>query len=189
MTKGHIIFLNGTSSSGKSTIARALQERLPEPYMHFAVDSLLHFYPERILKPTCQEDLVVLRQLIPAVVSGLHRSAAALAEAGNNLIVDHVLEREAWLKECVELWARLDVLFVGVKCPLHVLEQREAERGDRAPGLAKLQYDRVHAHRLYDVEMDTSVLDTDECVTKIMEALDKGHSSGAFSQLRLNSDE
>ncbi len=189
MTKGHIIFLNGTSSSGKSTIAKALQERLSEPYMHFAVDGLFHLYPERILKPTSQEELMVLKQLIPSIVSGLHRSAAALAEAGNNLIVDHVLEKEAWLKECVELWAGLDTLFVGVKCPLHILEQREAERGDRAPGLAKLQYERVHVHGVYDVEVDTSILDVDECVTQIVESLEKGLSSGAFSQLRLKSDE
>lgn len=38
MNKGHIIFLNGTSSSGKTTIAKALQEKLAEPYMYVSVD-------------------------------------------------------------------------------------------------------------------------------------------------------
>ena len=34
------------------------------------------------------------------------------------------------------------------------LERREAER-DREPGTARYQYERVHAHGLYDVEVDT----------------------------------
>lgn len=31
---GRIIFLNGASSSGKSILAKALQEALPEPFLH-----------------------------------------------------------------------------------------------------------------------------------------------------------
>jgi len=72
----------------------------------------------------------------------------------------------------------------GVKCPLQVPEQREAERGDRNIGTARYQYDRVHAHGLYDVEVDTSVLDIDECVKTIMEALEQERLPRAFSQLR-----
>ena len=33
-TPGTILYLNGSPSSGKSSIARALQARLPEPYLH-----------------------------------------------------------------------------------------------------------------------------------------------------------
>ncbi|MGB1686483.1 MAG: phosphotransferase-like protein, partial [Pseudomonadales bacterium] len=35
---GTVIFLNGTSSAGKTTLALALQELLPEPYQHVALD-------------------------------------------------------------------------------------------------------------------------------------------------------
>ncbi len=186
MTKGRIIFLNGTSSSGKTTIARNLLEKLPDPYMYISVDGFFHLYPERIFNPTNEEELAVLKKLVPAIISGMQRSVAVLAAAGNNLIVDHVLEQPEWLKECIELWAGLDVTFVGVKCPLHILEKRETDRGDRAAGLARYQFDRVHAHGFYDVEVDTSLLAVDECGTKIMEALSQEQSPGAFSQLRLN---
>ena len=184
MAAGRIIFLNGTSSSGKSTLARALQARLPEPHMHVAIDAFFHMYPERIWNATRQEDDDAFRRLVPVVVSGVQRSAAALAEAGNHLIVDHVLENPAWLRECVARWAVLDVLFVGVRCPLDVARQREAERGDRAPGLAAYQFGRVHAHGVYDVEVDTSVLDADACVTRIVEALARNPAPRAFSRLR-----
>ena len=36
-----VIFLNGPSSSGKSSIARALQRLLAEPYLHVGVDYFL----------------------------------------------------------------------------------------------------------------------------------------------------
>jgi len=42
---------------------------------------------------------------------------------------------------------RLRVLFVGVRCPLAVAEQRERERGDRLVGLARGLFDGVHTRR------------------------------------------
>ena len=38
MATGTIIFLNGTSSAGKTTLARTLQELMDEPYQHVALD-------------------------------------------------------------------------------------------------------------------------------------------------------
>ena len=38
MTSGRIILLNGSSSSGKTTIARMLQQLYREPYQHIALD-------------------------------------------------------------------------------------------------------------------------------------------------------
>ena len=158
MKKGHVVFLNGTSSSGKTTLAKALQERLPEPYMYVSLDNFFHMYPEKYLNPTNQDEAMILARLIPAVVSGFHKSIASLAQSGNHILVDHVLEENGWLNECVENWKGLEVLFVGVKCPLEIAEQRERERGNRNIGTARYQLERVHAHGLYDIEVDTSVL-------------------------------
>ena len=125
MTYGHIIFLNGTSSSGKTTIAKALQEKLTEPYMLVSVDDFFNMYPERFLLPKNHEDTAVLMRLFSAVISGLHSCVEALAKCGNNVIVDYVLQEKGWLEECIENWVGLDVLFVGIKCPLELTEQRE----------------------------------------------------------------
>jgi chloramphenicol 3-O phosphotransferase len=183
MINGHVIFLNGTSSSGKTTIARALQEKLRDPYMYISIDNYFHMYPDWFLNPTSQAGAVVLAQRTPAIVSGLHRSVAALAQAGNNVIVDHLLRDKGSLEECVEKWVGFDVLFVGVKCPLKVAEQREKERGNRNIGTARSQFEHVHAHGVYDIEIDTSKLTVDECVTRIIALVYDKPKVSAFQEL------
>ena len=183
LKNGHVVFLNGTSSSGKTTIAKALQQQLTAPYMLVSIDGFFHMYPEKFLSPKSEEDAQVLVALIPGVVSGLHASVAALAKTGNNIIVDHVLQEDGWLQECVEKWTGLDVLFVGVKCPLVIVEQRERDRGNRNIGTARHQFERVHAHGLYDVEVDTSVLNLDACALKILALVNHKPQMSAFQEL------
>jgi len=133
--------------------------------MYISVDDFSHMYPKRFLSPTSEEGVTLFGHVFPAVISGFHKCIAALARSGNNLIVDHVLQEDGWLKECVEACIGIDVLFVGVKCPLDITEQREKERGDRNIGTARYQFARVHAHHIYDNEVDTSVLNINDCVT------------------------
>ena len=49
-------------------------------------------------------------------------------------------------------------IFVGRSAPLPVLEKRERDRGDRMPGLARDQWQRVHDGIAYDFGIDTSQL-------------------------------
>ena len=53
--------------------------------------------------------------------------------------------------------------------PLDVLEAREIARGDRAIGLARWQFDKVHRGMTYDFEIDTSTLTPDACAAAIMQ--------------------
>ncbi len=187
MATGNIIFLNGTSSSGKTSIAEALQQIVDEPYLHCSVDGFITMLAERYIPQDEQdeiseEDFETLNALIPKIVSGMHHCIPVLASVGINLIVDHVLQSPAWLNECVDLLVDFPVLFVRVQCPLEELEQREQKR-DREPGLARRQFDVVHAHRVYDVEVDTFAHSPMECALQIQQALRDNRSPRAFAQL------
>lgn len=127
---GQIIFLNGTSSSGKSSIAKALLTVLDDMYFHMPVDLLDDMRSQRAIAP--EEQPSALRRAL----MGFHRAVAGMAAGGNNVVVDHVLSEPWQLLDCVALFAPEDVVLVGVHCPLQELERREQERGDRAPGLA-----------------------------------------------------
>lgn len=115
---------------------------------------------------------------------GFHRAIAGMAAGGNDLVVDHVLSEPWRLADCLDVLADHEVLFVGVRCPLDELERRERERGDRPPGLATLQYERVHAHGLYDLEVDTHASGPAQCAQRIKQHLASGPAPTAFDRLR-----
>ncbi|AUG76059.1 chloramphenicol phosphotransferase [Kitasatospora sp. MMS16-BH015] len=160
---GRIIFLNGTSSSGKSTLAVELLRTLDELYFHLAVDGFNAMGARRAdLMEGERLDLALRRMR-----RGFHRSIAAMAAGGNNVVVDHVLSEPWRLADCLEVLAGYEVLFVGVHCPLPELRRRERDRGDRGLGIAERQYGVVHAHGHYDLEVDTFAEGTEECARAI----------------------
>ncbi|MGY0065442.1 chloramphenicol phosphotransferase CPT family protein [Streptomyces sp. QTS137] len=179
MAAGRIIFLNGTSSSGKSSIARELLGILDDGvFFHLAVDG---FNAMRTKRPLAQEDLdTALRR----TRRGFHRSVAAMAEVGNDVVVDHVLSEPWRLVDCLTVLRPTDVLFVGVHCPPDELARREKARGDRPFGLAALQYDLVHQHGDYDLECDTGTASPHECAEMIKEFLPRRPTPTAFTRLR-----
>jgi chloramphenicol 3-O phosphotransferase len=92
----------------------------------------------------------------PAVFDGFHRSLPAFATAGNNIIVDHIIENAWWMSDLVQLLAPFDVFFVGVHCPLPELERRERHRGDRRIGEARRDFHAVHRLTAYDLDIDST---------------------------------
>ncbi|MCA9973671.1 MAG: hypothetical protein KC425_25835 [Anaerolineales bacterium] len=187
MTPGTIIILNGTSSSGKTSIVRALQETLDEPFLDAGIDKFLWMLPRRYLNLPLWND--VLGKATTAgetghrLMRGMHHAIAALSRSGCHVIADHVLVERPWLAECAALFADLPACFVGVRCPLAVLEQREAARKDRTLGQARAQFPLVHAHAVYDLEVDTAVLSPEACAQQIRHRLAQGPPT-AFKRLR-----
>lgn len=173
-----IILLNGVGSAGKSSIAKALQTITAEPFLHVAMDAFLDMMPARywdhpdgLVFETVQQDgrpAVVIKSgpVVDRTLIGMRHAVAAMARAGNNLIVDDVL-LENEMAQYAALLA--DVIFhaVGVFAPLDVLEARERARGDRLIGLARWQYDRVHQGKRYALELDTGKSTPMECAALI----------------------
>ena len=162
--KADIIFLNGTSSAGKSSIAKALQSRLDRPCIHWCIDDYLKLYPQDLW-----DGNTVSAQDWEQIIRGFHAAGAAMARENNLVIFDDVLEAEPpWIAHLLALFEGLTVYFVGVHCPLDVLERREQQRSDRKPGMARIQFEQVHAKAIYDIEVDTSTLTSDECAERIL---------------------
>ena len=178
-----IILLNGISSSGKTSIAQVLQRTLHEPYLQVSIDAFEDMLPNR----SQAGERFTWEDLFPKLLAGFHRSIAALANAGSNLIVDHVMVyREGWastLADCMEALEPFAVYFVGVRCSLDEAIRREQARGGRFIGTAERQFPRVHRHTLYDVEVDTTHTSPEVCAEHIR-AFVSSHDPTAFARLR-----
>jgi chloramphenicol 3-O phosphotransferase len=153
ITPGKIIIINGPSSSGKTTLALALQKQLDVPFIRFSFDLFLdqNALPmEQIRNNTFSWDL-----MRPSVFKGIHLCIPALATAGNNIIFDHIIETAVWRDHLITLISELDVFFVGLHCSLPELERREALRGNRHKGEAQRDLRTVHSITSYDLELDS----------------------------------
>lgn len=170
-----VIVLNGGSSSGKSSIARALQEILPSMWLTFGVDSLIEAAPGRghsprsgiVLEP---DGGVVVEPAFTAAQDAWQAGLAEMARRGARLILDEVLLSGATGQQRLQtVLAGLDVLWVGVRCDPAVAAAREADRPDRIRGMAVSQAMVVHAGTQYDVEVDTTDCSAQACADVIAE--------------------
>ncbi len=203
--KGKIILLNGSSSAGKTTLALALQEELDEPYHHIALDQFRDGMPGLFRGYNSPRGTPGYRGLnvVPMdhdsgervthvrfgdighrMLRGMHRAIAAFAGAGNHVIVDDLMLHPALLEDYVEVLEGFFVLFVGVRCPLAVVNERENRRPGRFPGTAISHFYEVHAHHHYDLEIDTSAVSQRDGAQVVKRYLDSGRTPKAFERLR-----
>jgi chloramphenicol 3-O phosphotransferase len=185
---GTIILLNGTSCSGKTSLVRALQQLLPEPYLHVGLDHFEAMQPRK----DGQRIHMFYGQGIRAhdLVHVLHVASAAFAAAGANQVVEHIFLERAWLKDAVARLAPYPVLFVGVRCPVEELERRERARYEaqgqpwdpQAASQAE-QLAGLHAHAPYDLVVDTITGSPEALAGRIRHRLETGPPPAAFRGL------
>lgn len=168
-----VIVLNGGSSSGKTTIARALQDVLPATWLAYSIDDLIDAMPRTGGDIVFHDDgSMDVGPGFRAVEGGWMRGLAATARAGVPVIVDDVFlggatSQQRWRTA----FEGLGVLWVGVYCDADTAEAREASRGDRPVGMARIQADLAHEGVRYDVTVDSAVHGPEECARTIAGAL------------------
>ena len=158
----HLIVLNGGSSSGKTSIARCLQELMAGPWLSLGIDDLI------AALPSGQQGEGGVVSFAPdggvAVGPGFRRpeaawlaGVAAIARAGPGVIYDDVFLGGAASQARLRLaFEGLGVLWVGVRCDPAVATARETIRPDRVPGMAASQAEVVHRGVDYDLVVDTT---------------------------------
>ncbi|GLW69695.1 hypothetical protein Kpho02_19940 [Kitasatospora phosalacinea] len=176
-----VIVLNGGSSSGKTSLARALQGLLPEPWLLFGIDGLIDALPPSGTDLDLAADGTVsvgdgFRALEAAWAAGV----AATARAGAPVVVDDVfLGGPASQQRWREALAGLGVLWVGVRCDPAEAAARERARGDRTTGMAADQAVRVHRGVHYDLEVDTTRTPPADCARTVARFLALSRSAGS----------
>ncbi len=195
---GQIVILNGAPRSGKSTLAAAIQEGSSGTWVNLGVDAWMLVTPERLrpgigLRPGGERP--DLEPAVAVLYAGLYESIAAQARLGVNVVVD-VGHHEAYSKplgvlaDCASRLRGLEVLWVGVRCPLEVIWQRREAAWDQPFGSAdsdlRAAVERwqecVHVHGAYDLEVDTGASGPSECAEMVAARLAQGPGI-AFAKL------
>lgn len=171
------IVLNGTSSSGKTTLARAFQERASRLFLNFSIDAFLYALPETAIARIVRgDDISDLRY--PELVRGYYACAGSLLALRHDLILDHAITAEYHVEFLRQATAGHDVLLVGLDCPAEVLRERERARGDREVGLAEKQRRTIHSRLQYDLFIDTAATTPARAAEQIAEAIEQRMIAG-----------
>lgn len=196
---GRIVILNGAPRAGKSAIARAMQQRLAGSWINLGVDAQNRTLPEALLPGIGLRPGGGRPDLEPAVVAlyaALYDAIAAHARAGFDVVAD-LGHHDAYsrplgiLPACARRLDGLDVLFVGVFCPLEeIMRRRNADpqggfyaHGAGVPEPVRRWQEAVHAHGLYDLGLDTAAMTPEACADAIAALLADPPPERAFTRL------
>lgn len=172
-----IIVINSGSSAGGTTLSRRLQNVLPDVRLLLGVDAFLDALPDWAIRTDVgirfgADGEVEVSDEYHERESAWYRMLAALARAGQPLILDEVLlgGRDGQ-RRLTEQFGDVEAFWVAVRCDPDVAEAREAKRPDRITGMARDQFERVHEGVVYDVEVDGGTDTPDDAVDEILAAL------------------
>ncbi|GMA62562.1 chloramphenicol phosphotransferase [Alicyclobacillus fastidiosus] len=195
---GQIVILNGTPRSGKTSIATVIQNTFDGVWLNLGGSQFKKMTPERYqpgigLRPGGERP--DLEPLIVTLYRAMYESIAVHSRLGINVVVD-VWHHDVYsqsrniLPKCAEILKDLPVLLVGVRCPLETVMERRiatwnmgyAEDGS-VPRPVVLWQESVHVPGIYDLEVDTSQLSSEECADFIRKRLEDGRSPTAFQRI------
>ena len=168
MEKGRILFLNGVTSSGKTSIVEALQARKDVFFYVVANDLFQEMIGEEYLKENYWKYL-------GEVIIMMYHTAKLFSDMGKNVLIDGILvEREGVVPHYERLLSilkdnPLDV--VEVYCPPEICRERNIARGDRYESQSDEQAALMAPDIRYSLRVDTSIHSPEECAEQIIRNL------------------
>lgn len=168
MEKGRIIFLNGITSSGKTSIVEAIQAR--EDVFFYVVANDL--FQEMVGEKYLQENYW---KYLSEVIIMMYHTAKLYSDMGKNVLIDGILVERDEIKphyhRLLEILKENPLEIVEVYCPLDICKKRNIMRGDRYETQSDEQQELMAMNIAYRLRVDTSLYSSEECADMIIHAL------------------
>ncbi len=159
-----VILLNGPSSAGKSSIAKALQQLLLDSGTDAFILSLDDYLQMSASEPIWEDDVFV-------IMPHMCEDIAAALQDGKTVIIDHVITSARIYRALNNAVAGFQMKTVLVSCDVETLRLREAERGDRCAGSAEASLQYLYPKTGYDLCVDSSEARSAVLAEKIINSL------------------
>ncbi len=165
MKKGRIIFLNGVTSAGKTSIVEALQER-DDIFFYVVANDL---FQEMVGEKYLREDYW---KYLGEVIIMMYHTAKLYSDMGKNVLIDGILvERDEiapHYRQLTEILKDNPLDIVEVYCPLDICRKRNVMRGDRYEDQSEEQHALMAKNIVYALRVDTSLYSAAECADRIV---------------------
>jgi len=166
--QGRIIFLNGVTSSGKTSIVEALQER-DDVFFYVVANDL---FQEMVGDKFLREDYW---KYLSEVIIMMYHTAKLYSDMGKNVLIDGILVERDEIKphyqQLMEILKENPLDIVEVYCPLDICRERNIARGDRYETQSDEQHELMAQNIKYSLRVDTSVHGPEECAEMIVKEL------------------
>ena len=168
MEKGKIIYLNGVTSTGKTSITKALQNR--EDVFFYALSNDL--FEETVGDRYLRADY--WKHLWDAIYMMYH-TAKLFSDMGKNVIIDGmILEKEEFhphYQQILEIFAENPLSIVEVYCPLEICRERNIARGNRGELQSHYQNQYMAKEVIHTLRVNTHLQSAAECAQQIMDSI------------------
>ena len=168
MDKGRIIFLNGATSSGKTSIVEALQDREDCYFYVVANDLFEQMIGERFLR----EDYW---QHLSRVILLMYHTAKLFSDMGHDVLIDGILVERPELaphyQQMLDILGENPLSIVEVACPMEVCRARNIARGDRYEAQSQEQAAIMAKDIHYAMTVHTDQNTPEECADAILRSI------------------
>ena len=170
MNKGRIIFLNGVTSSGKTSIVEALQNREDCYFYVVANDLFQEMVGERFLRQDYWGHL-------SRVIILMYHTAKLFSDMGHDVLIDGILverpEIAPHYRQLLDILQDNPLSIVEVACPLEICRKRNITRGDRYETQSQEQAAIMAKDIQYVMTVRTDMNTPEECAEAILRTLMK----------------
>lgn len=168
MKKGHIVFLNGVTSAGKTSIAKAIQEREDVFFYVVANDQFQKMIGSKYLREN------YYKYLGEAIIMMYH-TAKLFSDMGKNVLIDGMLIEidgiESHYQQMLEILKDNPLDLIEVYCPLELCRKRNVYRGDRYENQSDEQNELMAKNIKYTLSVDTSLYSPVKCADIIIKSI------------------
>jgi chloramphenicol 3-O phosphotransferase len=173
----NVIVVNGSSSSGRTSLVNQFCSSVSETYQKTHIDEYIEMLPSGVWERCAGTDEGWIE-----IGKRYNEYLSSLANRYDRIIADSFYKSKSAIDHLYSVIDRKRLYFVVLYCEIDELERRETKRGNRKRGLARSQYGAVYSIEDYDLWIDSTEKSVAECVSELERGLTEHRTHVARQQ-------